>query len=92
MVKRVYTFGEGTKDMKALLGGKGANLAEMARLNVPVPSGFTLTTEACNAYLASGGTFPAGMWDEVLDAIKVVEASTGKKFGDPQNPLLLSCR
>ncbi len=80
------------EDVRALLGGKGANLAEMTRLGVPVPPGFTLTTEACNAYLDAGAKFPEGMWEEELEALKEVEKATGKKFGDPKNPLLVSCR
>ncbi len=79
-------------DVKALLGGKGANLAEMTRIGVPVPPGFTVTTEACNAYLAVGEKFPPGMWEQELDSLKNVEKLTGKKFGDPNNPLLVSCR
>jgi pyruvate,orthophosphate dikinase len=78
--------------VRALLGGKGANLAEMTRIGVPVPPGFTVTTEACNAFLAEGEKFPAGMWEQELDALKAVENQTGKKFGDPNNPLLVSCR
>jgi pyruvate,orthophosphate dikinase len=78
--------------VRALLGGKGAGLADMTRAGVPVPPGFTVTTRACNAYLAEGGHFPAGMWDQELKALKAVEEQTGKKFGDPQNPLLVSCR
>ena len=78
--------------VRALLGGKGANLAEMTRLGVPVPPGFTLTTEACNAYLEAGEKFPEGMWEEELEALKAVEKATGKKFGDAKNPLLVSCR
>ena len=78
--------------MRGLLGGKGANLAEMTRIGVPVPPGFTVTTEACNAYLAGGGAFPDGMWEQAIRALKAVEAETGKKFGDAQNPLLVSCR
>ncbi len=78
--------------VRALLGGKGANLAEMTRIGVPVPPGFTVTTEACNAYLAEGSKFPEGMWEQELAALKQVEAQTGKKFGDPANPLLVSCR
>ncbi len=78
--------------VRALLGGKGANLAEMTRLGVPVPPGFTLTTEACNAYLEAGEKFPQGMWEEELEALKDVEKATGKKFGDAKNPLLVSCR
>jgi pyruvate, orthophosphate dikinase len=78
--------------VRALLGGKGANLAEMTRIGVPVPPGFTVTTEACNAYLEEGGKFPEGMWEQELAAMKATEAATGKKFGDPSNPLLVSCR
>jgi pyruvate,orthophosphate dikinase len=78
--------------VRALLGGKGANLADMTRIGVPVPPGFTVTTEACNAYLEVGETFPEGMWDQELAALKDVEAKSGKKFGDPSNPLLVSCR
>lgn len=78
--------------VRALLGGKGANLAEMTRIGVPVPPGFTVTTEACNAYLAEGQQFPEGMWDQELKALKATEKATGKTFGDPSNPLLVSCR
>jgi len=78
--------------VRGLFGGKGANLAEMTRIGVPVPLGFTVTTEACNAYLESGGAFPEGMWEQVLDALKTVEKETGKTFGDEKNPLLVSCR
>jgi pyruvate, orthophosphate dikinase len=78
--------------VRALLGGKGANLAEMTRIGLPVPPGFTVTTEACNAYLAAGNQFPAGMWEQELEAMRATEAATGKKFGDPGNPLLVSCR
>jgi pyruvate, orthophosphate dikinase len=79
-------------DVRSLLGGKGANLAEMTRIGVPVPPGFTVTTEACNAYLAAGQQFPTGMWEQELAALNNVEQKTGKKFGDPSNPLLVSCR
>ncbi len=78
--------------VRGLLGGKGANLAEMARIGVPVPPGFSVTTEACNAYLAEHGTFPEGMWEQEKEALKAIEIATGKVFGDPQNPLLVSCR
>ncbi|MFP4347588.1 MAG: pyruvate, phosphate dikinase [Thermodesulfobacteriota bacterium] len=78
--------------VRGLLGGKGANLADMARIGVPVPPGFTVTTEACNAYLSSGGKFPEGLWDQELAALKTIEKQTGKTFGDPNNPLLVSCR
>ncbi len=100
--KWVYLFGEvqqaeqyvggDWEGVRALLGGKGANLAEMTRIGVPVPPGFTVTTEACNAYLANHNTFPEGMWDEELAALRATEAITGKKFGDPNDPLLVSCR
>jgi len=79
-------------DVRGLLGGKGANLAEMARIGVPVPPGFSVTTEACNAYLAEGEVFPKGMWEQEKEALKTIELATGKKFGDPLNPLLVSCR
>ena len=78
--------------VRGLLGGKGANLAEMTRLGVPVPPGFTVDTEACNAYLAAGEQFPTGMWEEVLAAVKAIEEATGKEFGNPLNPLLVSAR
>ena len=68
--------------VRALLGGKGANLADMTRIGVPVPPGFTVTTEACNAFLANDDTFPDGLWDQVLEAIKAVEKKSGKVFGD----------
>jgi pyruvate,orthophosphate dikinase len=77
---------------RGLLGGKGANLADMTRIGVPVPPGFTVTTEACNAYLAAGGKFPEGMWEQELEALKVVEKQANKKFGSAENPLLVSCR
>jgi pyruvate, orthophosphate dikinase len=77
---------------RSLLGGKGANLFEMTRLGVPVPPGFTVTTAACNAYLDHDRAFPPGMWEQELAALKRVEASTGKSFGDPAKPLLVSCR
>jgi pyruvate,orthophosphate dikinase len=90
--KWVYTFEEGNKDMRDLLGGKGANLAEMTNAGLPVPPGFTITTEACNAYYALGKQFPEGLWEQVLEAMKDLEKKTGKKFGDPSNPLLVSVR
>ena len=79
-------------NVRGLLGGKGANLAEMTRIGVPVPPGFTITTETCNAYLDAGQTFPKGLWDQVLTAVKQLEKATGKGLGDPINPLLVSCR
>ncbi len=77
---------------RALLGGKGANLGDMTRLGIPVPPGFTITTEACNAYVERDGRLPNGLWDEVLAAMKEMEAATGKSFGDPERPLLVACR
>ncbi len=84
--------GGGWENVRGLLGGKGANLLEMVRIGVPVPPGFTVSTEACNAYLDSGETFPEGLKEQILEALKNVEESTGKKFGDKKNPLLISCR
>jgi pyruvate,orthophosphate dikinase len=78
--------------VRSLFGGKGANLAEMTRIGVPVPPGFVVTTEACNAFLEEGESFPDDMWDQVLASMKHVEDLTGKKFGDPENPLLVSSR
>ena len=77
--------------VRGLLGGKGANLAEMVRIGLPVPPGFTITTEACNAYQATQ-QFPEGMWEQMLICLQQVEKSTKKKFGSPRNPLLVSCR
>jgi pyruvate,orthophosphate dikinase len=100
MTKWIYMFDEvkeaekktGSWDgVRALLGGKGAGLFDMTRAGVPVPPGFTVTTEACNEYRKTG-KFPARMWDQELAALKVVEKRTGKNFGDPTNPLLVSCR
>jgi pyruvate,orthophosphate dikinase len=95
-IKYVYLFAngkaDGRGDMKDLLGGKGAGLAEMTNAGLPVPPGFTITTEACNAYYDSGAKFPQGMWDEVIASMREVERVLGKKFGDPSNPLLVSVR
>jgi pyruvate, orthophosphate dikinase len=78
--------------VRSLLGGKGANLADMVRIGVPVPSGFTITTEACNEYLSLGEQLPEGLWNQVLEKLERIEKTTGKRFGDTHNPLLLSCR
>jgi pyruvate, orthophosphate dikinase len=78
--------------VRALLGGKGSGLGDMTRAGVPVPPGFTVTTEACNAYLDAGKKFPENMWDQVLEALKGVETKTGKRFGNPEKPLLVSVR
>jgi pyruvate,orthophosphate dikinase len=78
--------------VRSLLGGKGANLAEMSRIGVPVPPGFTVTTEACIAYLAADGRFPPEIWEQQLTALRSIEKETGKEFGNPDKPLLVSCR
>src|SRR5437879_3146083 len=90
--KWVYQFREGSAKMRDLLGGKGAGAAEMTRAGMPVPPGFTITTEACRAYLANKGKFPPGMWEQALAALKKLERQTGKGFGDRHNPLLISVR
>jgi pyruvate,orthophosphate dikinase len=90
--KLIYTFREGNAQMRTLLGGKGAGLAEMTNAGLPVPPGFTITTEACNAYYAAGKELPPGLWDDVLTHMAALEAETGKGFGDPKNPLLVSVR
>lgn len=90
--KRVYLFSEGNATMRDLLGGKGANLAEMINTGLPVPEGFTVTTETCNEYLKLGNKFPEGTIDEIKKCLAEVEKQTGKKFGDPNDPLLLSVR
>ena len=95
-MKRVYRFGgkeaEGNGQMRNLLGGKGANLAEMCTLGIPVPAGFTITTECCTEYYALGGGYTDELKHDVAEALKATEAIMGKKFGDPKNPLLVSCR
>ncbi len=92
----IYAWGngvaEGNGNMKDLLGGKGAGLAEMTNAGLPTPPGFTITTEACNDYFSAGKKLPAGLWDDVLAAVKVVEGQASKGFGDPKNPLLVSVR
>jgi len=89
--KYVYLFKEGNSKMKDLLGGKGANLAEMTGIGLPVPQGFTITTEACN-YYSEHNALPEGLVEEYMTALKAIEAETGKKFGDSENPLLVSVR
>src|SRR5207244_1815028 len=91
MPKYVYDFAEGNKDLKDLLGGKGANLAEMTNIGLPVPPGFTITTEACQAYLSSGDV-PAGLAEEVSEHLAGLERARGKTLGDPADPLLVSVR
>jgi pyruvate, orthophosphate dikinase len=90
--KWVYLFAEGNAKMRDLLGGKGAGVAEMTNAGLPVPPGFTITTEACNEYYSEGKQFPPGMWDQVLAALRVIEQNTGKTLGDRDNPLLVSVR
>ncbi len=91
-MKYVYAFEEGSKEQKFLLGGKGANLAEMTKLGLPVPPGFTITTEACNAYMAGHEKLPDGLLDEVAAALAALEAKMGKRLGDDVDPLLVSVR
>jgi pyruvate, orthophosphate dikinase len=94
--KYIYLFAagkaEGQSAWRNLLGGKGAGLAEMTNLGIPVPPGFTITTEACVEYFHNGGHFPEGMWDQAVEALATVESAMGMKFGDPRNPLLVSVR
>src|ERR1041385_1069025 len=96
MAKWVYTFGDGAAEgkaaMKNLLGGKGANLAEMANLGLPVPPGFTISTEVCSYFYANNKSYPKELDAQVKDALEHVARITGKKFGDAKNPLLVSVR
>ncbi len=88
----VYLFEEGNSKLRNLLGGKGADLAEMTRLDLPVPAGMTVTTEACNYYTSSGSKFPDGLQEEILSKMKALESKARRTFGDPANPLLVSVR
>ncbi len=90
--KWVYLFEEGDASMRDLLGGKGSGLAEMSRLGLPVPPGFTCTTEACLEYLNKGGKFPEGLWEQVLEGMKGIGSKMGRSFADPNDPLLVSVR
>src|SRR3712207_1258112 len=90
--KYVYLFKEGNAKMRNLLGGKGANLAEMTNLGIPVPQGFTITTEACTKYYEDGKELSKTIIDEIYQALSSLEKETGKKFGDTNNPLLVSVR
>ncbi|MEA2058280.1 MAG: PEP/pyruvate-binding domain-containing protein, partial [Actinomycetota bacterium] len=102
MTKWVYAFDEveqaeetvggDWESVRGLLGGKGANLGEMTRIGVPVPPGFTITTAACNAYIANDGEYPEGLVDQIGAELHKIEAQTGKHFGSADNPLLVSCR
>src|SRR5437660_7286374 len=88
----IYDFDEPFDGGRELLGGKGSGLAEMTQLGVPVPAGFTITTEACRAYMAEGKRLPAGLEDEIREHISRLEEKTGKRFGDDSDPLLVSVR
>src|SRR6188474_3095465 len=88
----VYAFDEAVPGGRELLGGKGIGLAEMTELGVPVPAGFTITTEACRAYMANGGELPDGLEAEIEEHLSSLEEKTGKRFGDPEDPLLVSVR
>src|SRR6476619_2824001 len=90
--KWVYLFEEGSGDDKSLLGGKGAGLCEMTHAGLPVPPGLIVTTEACNAFFENDKNFPDQMWEQVQEGLQKIEEKVGKKFGDPQNPLLVSVR
>eukprot|EP00826_Nyctotherus_ovalis_P045005 TRINITY_DN491_c0_g1_i1.p1 TRINITY_DN491_c0_g1~~TRINITY_DN491_c0_g1_i1.p1 ORF type:complete len:902 (-),score=336.11 TRINITY_DN491_c0_g1_i1:121-2826(-) len=92
MTKYVYNFKEGKQDMKQLLGGKGANLCEMTRINLPVPPGFIITTETCHSYYVNGKKYPDGLEDQVSKALADLEKEMGKKLGDKEDPLLVSVR
>ncbi|HVB63732.1 MAG TPA: pyruvate, phosphate dikinase [Nitrolancea sp.] len=88
----VYLFRDGNAQMRGLLGGKGANLSEMTNVGLPVPPGFTISTEACNTYLSNDRQFPSGMWEQVEASLQDVESQMNRRFGDPKNPLLFSVR
>lgn len=90
--KYVYLFKEGNATMRNLLGGKGANLAEMTKIGLPVPQGFTISTEACTQYYEDGRQINDEIVAQIYDAVRETEAVTGKKFGDVENPLLVSVR
>ena len=92
MKKYVYLFTEGNADMRNLLGGKGANLAEMTNLGLPVPQGFTISTEACTQYYEDGRQINDEIMQEIMDNVRKMEEINGKKFGDKVNPLLVSVR
>src|SRR5512139_1807986 len=91
MAQLVHDFETGSMDQKDLLGGKGANLAEMTRLGIPVPPGFTITTDACRAYLASGAV-PTELFDAAEEHLENLESRMGRQLGDPEDPLLVSVR
>src|SRR2546430_5408035 len=92
MTRYIYGFDEPSEGGRELLGGKGVGLAEMTQLGVPVPAGFTITTEACRDYMRGGGELPAGLADEIEQHVASLEQRSGKRFGDPRDPLLVSVR
>ena len=92
MKQYVYDQSEGSAEMRNLLGGKGANVAEMQRIGVPVPDGFTVTTEACVDAMKAEGVWPDGLWTGVLERLDALEQRTGRRLGDPEKPLLVSVR
>src|ERR1043166_7568114 len=92
MTRYAYAFDEPSDGGRELLGGKGIGLAEMTRLGVPVPAGFTITTDACRAYMSAGKQLPEGLEEEVEQRLRALEERTGKRFGDPDDPLLVSVR
>jgi len=92
MKKYVYFFNEGKANMKTILGGKGAGLAEMTRIGLPVPQGFTISTEACIEYYRNGTRYPEGLEEQIKDKLQQLEKISKKKLGDPKNPLLVSVR
>src|SRR3989442_8961382 len=92
MTRYIYGFDEPSEGGRDLLGGKGIGLAEMTQLGVPVPAGFTITTDACRAYMAEGKQLPEGLENEIERHLAALEEKTGKRFGDPEDPLLVSVR
>ncbi|MBM3706439.1 MAG: pyruvate, phosphate dikinase, partial [Actinobacteria bacterium] len=90
--KYVYFFGEGSKDMRNLLGGKGANLSEMTNIGLPVPPGFTISTETCNLFYEQGKKWPGGLWDQIMGNLSRLEQKMSMKLNDNENPLLVSVR
>ena len=92
MARWIRPFTDGDSSQRELLGGKGANLAEMTRLGLPIPPGFTITTDACRAYLDAGGIVPEGLWDALDVGVTGIEQQVGRRFGYAANPLLLSVR
>src|SRR4030042_5939019 len=90
--KYVYFFGEGTKEMRKLLGGKGENLSEMTNIGLPVPPGFTISTQTCNLFYELDKKWPDGLWEQILENLSKLEKKMGMRFNDNQDPLLVSVR